>query len=363
MASDRHPARRARPLGAVLVFLAANSFAVASLAAGPTPADKDTARALMSQGNDLRTKGDLKGALQSFQAADAIMHVPSTGVEVAKTEAALGQLVEARDAALAVARTTAAPGEPKPFTEARKEAQALSDALEARIPALQISVKNAPAGSTPNVDVDGVAVPAQALAFPHKVNPGHHVVGATAGTVHAQAEVDVAEHETKGVIVELPDAAATPPPDVVASAPNPDEHKSAAPSEHAKKKFPVLAVAGFAVGAVGIAVGSVTGLMSISKTSSLKDQCPNDQCPASTFDSDQFQSDKSTASTLGTVSTIAFIAGGVGIAVGVVGLLLPRGDVAAHATTTGKSGVTKPLISPWISPSPGGGAAGLVGSF
>ena len=363
MASDRQLARRARPLGALLVFLAANSLAVAGLAAGPTAADKDTARALMAQGNDLRTKGDLKGALQSFQAADAIMHVPSTGVEVAKTEAALGQLVEARDAALAVARTSPAPGEPKPFTEARKEAQALSDALETRIPALQITVKNTPAGSAPSVDVDGVAVPAQALAFPRKVNPGHHVVGASAGTAHAQAEVDVAERETKGVIVELPDAATTPPATVLAPAPSPDDHKSATPSDQPKKKFPVLAVAGFAVGAVGIAVGSVTGLMSISKTSSLKDQCPNDQCPASTFDSDQFQSDKSTASTLGTVSTISFIVGGVGIAVGVVGLVLPRGNVSAHASTTGSNSATKPRISPWISPSPGGGAAGLAGRF
>lgn len=359
MDSDRRAAtRRYAHVSALAFFLVATSFSAAAIAASPSAADKDTARALMSQGNDLRAKGDLKGALQSFQAADAIMHVPSTGIEVAKTEAALGELVEARDTALAVARTTPTPGEPKPFTDARKEAQTLGNALEPRIPALQITVKNAPSGTTPAVDVDGVSIPAAAIGFPHKVNPGHHVIAATAGTAHAQAEVDVAEHETKGVVVELPESAA-PPPVAAVPAPSMPSHAST-PSDHPKKKFPVLAVAGFAVGAVGIAVGSVTGLMSISKTSSLKDECPNDQCPASTFDSDQFQSDKSSAATLGTVSTIAFIVGGAGIAVGIVGLVLPRGNASAHASTTGS---TKPLISPWISPAPGGGAAGLSGTF
>lgn len=329
-----------------------------ALAQTPTAADKDTARSLMTQGNDLRAKGDLKGALSSFQAADAIMHVPSTGIEVAKTEAALGLLVEARDAALAVSRTAPQPNEPKPFVEARKQAQDLAADLEPRIPTLQITVKHVPPGSTPAVEVDGVAIPAAAVGFPRKVNPGHHVIVATAGEAHAQAEADVVERESKGVLLDLPEIAATPTGPTPVEGPKPQPGHDEAP----KKKFPVLAVVGFGVGIAGVAVGSVTGLMSISKTSSLKDQCPNDQCPASVYDSDQFQSDKSTASTLGTISTISFIVGGVGIAVGVVGLVLPRGQASAHATT-GSAERTKPFLSPWISPAPGGGAGGLVGSF
>ncbi|MEO7109611.1 MAG: hypothetical protein ABI183_04150, partial [Polyangiaceae bacterium] len=111
-------------------FAAGPTPVAPSTPSGPTAADKDTARALMAQGADLRDKNDLKGALQSFQAADAIMHVPSTSLEVAKTAAALGQLVEARDAALAAARYPVNPGEPKPFVNARKEAQSLGDELE-----------------------------------------------------------------------------------------------------------------------------------------------------------------------------------------------------------------------------------------
>jgi hypothetical protein len=330
---------------------------------GPTAADKDTARALMAQGADLREKNDLKGALQSFQAADAIMHVPSTSLEVAKTAAALGQLVEARDAALTAARYPVNAGEPKPFANARKEAQALGDDLEPRIPSLQITVKNAPAGVAPKVDVDGVVIPAAALAFPRKVNPGHHVVSAVAGDSHTQAEVDVKEREAKGVLLDLPAVAAVPPPVALNNTP-PDQQKPIEP-EHPKKKFPVISMIGFGVGVAGVAVGSVTGLMSLSKTSSLKDQCPNNQCPASVYDSDSFQSDKSSASTLGTVSTIAFIVGGAGVVVGVVGLFLPQGHASAHVTTGQDS--TKPAklgwISPWVAPAAGGGAAGFLGAF
>ncbi len=329
---------------------------------GPTAADKDTARALMAQGAELRDKNDLKGALQSFQAADAIMHVPSTSLEVAKTAAALGELVEARDAALAAARYPVKPGEPKPFIEARKEAQTLGDDLEPRIPSLQITVKNAPSGATPKVDVDGVTIPAAALAFPRKVNPGHHVVTAIAGDAHTQSEVDVKEREIKVVVLDLPTVAPTPPPVALNNTP-PEQQKSIEP-DHPKKKFPVISMIGFGVGVAGVAVGSVTGIMSLSKTSSLKDQCPNNQCPASVYDSSSFQSDKSSASTFGTVSTIAFIVGGAGVVVGVVGLFLPQGHATAHATT---GDTTKPAktgwISPWVAPAVGGGAAGFVGAF
>jgi hypothetical protein len=342
-----------------LLALAAASSA---FAAGPTAADKDTARALMAQGADLRDKNDLKGALQSFQAADAIMHVPSTSLEVAKTEAALGQLVEARDAALTAARYPVKPGEPKPFVEARKDAQAMSDDLETRIPSLQITVKNAPDGVQPKVDVDGVVIPQAAIAFPRKVNPGHHVVTAIAGDSHAQTEVDVKEREVKGVLLDLPAVAAAPPP--VASNNTPPEQQKSIEPDHPKKKFPVISIIGFGVGVAGVAVGTVTGLMSLSKTSSLKDQCPNNQCPANVYDSSSFQSDKSSASTLGTLSTVAFIVGGAGVVVGVVGLFLPQGHASAHATTGDNLKPAKNgWISPWVAPAAGGGAAGFVGAF
>jgi len=82
-----------RSLLVTCTLAASLGLASAVAAAEPSPADKETARGLMAEGRSGRDKGDLKGALKAFAAADSIMHVPTTGVEVARTQAALGQLV------------------------------------------------------------------------------------------------------------------------------------------------------------------------------------------------------------------------------------------------------------------------------
>src|SRR5260221_13091450 len=117
---------------AMLIFALAIAPAVAW--ADPTAADRETARGLMKQGTAARDAGHLDEALKNFEAADAIMRVPTTAYEVAKTRAALGKLIEARDGALSIARSSAQPNEPAPFAEARTAAQKLSDDLEGRIP-------------------------------------------------------------------------------------------------------------------------------------------------------------------------------------------------------------------------------------
>ena len=353
MASERRP-RLALALVLALSAAGATTGAARTARAEPTAADKETARSLMDQGQDKRDKNDLRGALKDFQAADAIMHVPTTGLEVAKTEVLLNQLVEARDVALTVSRIPErAGGDPAPFVDARNKARALADDLESRIPSIVVQLHGAPDASSPAVTIDGVTIPAAAVGVPRKLNPGSHKIVARAGDLEGHADVSVAERESKTVTVDLA------PPAPAASAPTPatppeggsvDDGGSS--SGHGKSY--TLAFVGFGVGVVGIAVGSITGAMSLSKTSTLKDQCPNDACPDATWNSSSFQDDKSSAQTLGTVSTIAFIAGGAGIAVGVVGLLLAKGATAdASATTTGAH------VTPWI----GVGSAGLSGRF
>jgi hypothetical protein len=66
------------------------------------------------------------------------------------------------------------------------------------------------------------------------------------------------------------------------------------------------------VGVAGVAVGAITGLMAMSKSSEAKDTCAKDGPCASRSAVDASES----ARTLGLVSTIGFIAGGVGIAAG-----------------------------------------------
>ena len=281
-------------------------------------ADRETARSLMDEGDKKRDAGDWKGALKNYEAADAIMHVPTTGLEVARAHVALGQLLEAREALGRVLRTPAKPGEPTPFTAARKAADTMNAELASRIPSILVAIANGDPRLPPQVSIDGEAIPTAALSAPRKVNPGAHTVLVKAGTFEKKIDVTVAERESKTVDVDLNDQPPPPPKE-----PKPEEPAPSGGSSTPK----VLMYSGFGVAAVGIGIGAVTGLMSLLKTNELKDVCPNDRCPPGK------EADIDSAKSLGNVSTAAFVVGGIGLAVGVVGVLTSGGDRKESASS------------------------------
>lgn len=291
-----------------LVACAAALTTAPAARAEPSLSDRETARSLMEDGDGKRDKGDLDGALKSYKAADAIMHVPTTGLEVARVQAQLGRLLEARETLSRVSRIPVKPNEPAPFAAARKAAEQLSDELAARIPAITFAVRGVDPGTPPRITVDGEVIPPAAIQAPRKVNPGRHVVAASAGAVEKTEEVTLAEGETKGVSFDLSPPAA------------PAESGEADGTAQGGGPGKALAIGGFALGAVGVGVGSVTGLMHLSKVGDVKKDCVGDVCPPSRAD------DIDSAKTLGTISTIAFVAGAVGIGVGVAGLVMSSGD-------------------------------------
>lgn len=306
--------------------------------AEPTAAERETARGLMAQGRTQREAKDFRAALATFQAADAIMHVPTTGYEVARTQEMMGQLVEARDTLLRVLRIPEQPNEPAPFKEARTKAQALSDELEARVPAVRIALKGAAEG-TPTVTIDGTAIPSAALSVPFKLNPGHHVFEAKTKTATGKAELDVAEKQTVDVEITLVSTAPeAPPPEKPPEEPPPPPPRP--PANH------TLTYSAFGVGAVGVVLGSVTGFLSISKKNDAANGCTNNKCPPATYDKID------SANTMATISTASFIVAGVGVGVGIISLVL-RSDPAPAAPATGLR------ATPWI----GLGSAGVSGSF
>ena len=328
-----------------LALLALILLAPASaLAQTPTASERETARSLMSEARDKREHNDLRGALASFKAADAIMHVPTTGFEVARTQVALGLLVEARDTLHQVLRWSPRPGDPKPFADARANSQTLDDDLAGRIPTLRVSLSNRTAD--PHLTVDGVEIPADAASSPIRLDPGHHVI--TAGEKGAaRAEVDLAERDAKTISLALPaESAATPP---VEASVNPEPPAATRPEEPHPHTARTIALASFGVSAVGLAVGAVTGIMSIQKTNQLKSACDGNTCPSSSA------GDLDSAHSTATISTAAFIVAGVGVGVGIGALLL--GD--RHSPDTTPAPQTGMRVTPWL----GLGSAGVRGSF
>ena len=113
-------------------------------------------------------------------------------------------IVEARDTAIAVTRLPTKPREPAPFVKARAEATKLVDALEPRIPSVQIAVEGPPVGTHVDITLDGVSVPSKSLELARKTNPGKHSIQATAnGYTDATTEVTLAEGETVNVKLSL----------------------------------------------------------------------------------------------------------------------------------------------------------------
>ncbi|WP_437278073.1 hypothetical protein WME90_43760 [Sorangium sp. So ce375] len=200
--------RQLRGAGVLLFALAGVQVQGAALAAEPTAADRETARTLLIDGREKLSAGDAKGALQSFQAAHAIMGVPTTGLDLARAQAALGDLVGARATALGVAASTAAPNEPEAFAYAREEAEKLAEELAGRIPSLFIRVTGLPAGASPKVTVDGVVIPPQALGFARKANPGQHSIDVEApGHAPERRTAELKEREELAVEIQMKPAA------------------------------------------------------------------------------------------------------------------------------------------------------------
>jgi hypothetical protein len=238
--------------------------------------------------------------------------VPTTAVPVAKLQAALGLLVEARDTlASSMRRTPEKAADPQPFKDARAEGERLDASLAGRVPGITITVKGAAEGEKPALAIDGLDVPDAALGLPRAVNPGHHVLVAKTATAEGREELDVREGEQKQAEITLESTGATivPPPRGTPDTVGPSR------TSHSPG---LLTWVGVGLGGAGVIAGSVAGLLAISKRPGLTSECTNHVCGPTAH------SDLASANTLATVSNVAFAAAGVGAAVAVISLVVGR---------------------------------------
>jgi hypothetical protein len=331
--------RFSRSLGVLLV----SSMLLPSLALAQgtqaTKEAKETARQLMAEGREARDdKKDLKAALEAFRKAHSIMKVPTTGLEVARTLEAMGHFIEAAEAAQEVLDIPPPPKgkEPEAFVRAREDAQKLLEESKKKIGYIKIAIKGAKPDAV-EVTINDLTVAPTALKDPIPQNPGKHNVVAK-GPKTSSVEIDLAPGATEEVTLDVtkPEKKkvveeAPPPP------PPPPEEKSAF-----LRPMPLV---GFGLAGVGLLAGSITGAMTLSRASTIKEGCEGDRCPRSK------SADIDSAKTLGLVSTISFAVAGVGATIGVVGLLMKPEKPKEEAG--------KVRVTPWL----GLGSAGVVGQF
>lgn len=288
----------------VVPFVVALSFVVPSGALGQTKTEVEMARNLMDEGDAKLEQGDLRGALRSYRAAHTIMNVPTTGIEVARTETKLGHLVEARKVALEVIQLPVKPREPKPFVEARSDAKLLADALETRIPRLVIVVKGTTDTTQLDIKIDGNTVSPEEIRDPIPVDPGKHSVSVSIASGVPEIEtVTLGENEKRTVTF--------------------GDGVSSSETDKPKRKISPLFYVGLGLTGAGFITGAVTGAMSLSRASDVEAICPGGNCP------DQAALGKAkpindSAYTLANVSNVAFAVGVIGVGLGVTSFVLSK---------------------------------------
>lgn len=317
--------------------------------AEPSAADRESARSLMVDGDRKMEARDAAGAMTAYRAAHEIMKVPSTGASYADAALAAGFFVEARDACLQVARIPAAANENAAFQKARAQCAEIVPKADAKIATITIKLTPVPGAGEPTVAFDGVNVPVGALLVPRKINPGKHVLSATlAGHADYRRETVIKEGENYELALTFAKEDGTP----VAAPPS----AATTPTEAPPRPLPAagrspLVYVGFGVAAVGFVAGGVTGGLALSKASDAKVGCVDQRCPRENQDT------ADGSRTLGTVSTIGFGVGLVGVGVGIYGLLSSPTPSSRPAATIWRAGSVS--ASPAIGPS----SFGVRGSF
>jgi hypothetical protein len=344
--------RSARSIG--LIWFSALVFsdlggAVAAEPAGtstePSAADRDTARALMSEGDRRFGLREYREALALYEQAYRRVRVPTVGLAVAKAQAALGLLIEARMTAKECVRSPVREGEPKVFAQARLDAGDFERRVGQRIPSVLIEL--VPIEAVASLEIDGRdAASARQAAL--ELNPGQHLLRATAaGFVDSDQSFHLREGEPRKLRVVLQPEAVTAAKPAIAAAPlasvaaNESAPSSHTPSEAGTSGAAVRGYVALGVAAIGIAAGSTAGLLAFSS----KPDCPRDVCPPGS-DSDIKESKQ-----YGTIANVSFIVAGVA---GLYGLWELAINAPSAARTTA-SGPMRTTIAPTLS------AAGDVG--
>lgn len=185
----------------------------------------------------------------------------------------------------------------------QKVATSQIEALASEVPEISLAL---PAGSPTNLVVkrDNVVVTRDQLAKAARLDPGEHVfLVETSDGRSRETKVKVAVGEKRKLDLQIPETK------------DDGGTTTTITTDGPKKSGGGLVPVALAVGAVGIAgvaVGAITGVLALADKSTADKECPNLMCtPAG-------KSAVEDGRTMGFVSTVGFIAGGVCLAAAVV---------------------------------------------
>ncbi len=318
-------------LGTVASSRAAHAEASAS--------DRAAARVLFDDARKLMSAGNYADACPKLEESQRLDPGIGTQFNLADCQEHVGKTASAWTNFLEAASSAKAAGQAPREKAARERAAA----VEAKLSRLSVVVQG---GDVFGLEVkrDGAPVGKALWGTAVPIDPGAHTIVATApGKKRFEQKIVVGQGGPTALVTvpkleDDPSAAAAPIAPVPAGplAPAPVEPApSGAPPPADEAPGSWMKPAGFVAGGIGIAgiaVGAAFGVVASSKLSSSKEQCRTDDPNKCTPDGVSL---RESAQSAGTVSTIAFIAGGVFVAGGVALLVAAPSSSKPAGPTTG----------------------------
>jgi hypothetical protein len=286
--------------------------------------DKAAAEALFTEGRRLMDAGRFAEACPKFESSQRLDPGVGTMLNLAECYEKTGRTASA----WAEFREVISAAKAAESVEREELARQRATVLEKKLSRLTIAL-SVEAASTPNIEVrrDGLIVDSGELSSPIPVDPGKHVVEATApGKLKWFKTVELSQEGGRET-VNIPELEPVGGSSVSGSAPSNVEGAPAASPGNSRKTIGLVTGG---VGLVGIGLGAVFGLRASSKLSDAKSHCtsyPN-VCDQGAKDPD------SQAKSAATLSTVFFIVGGAAVATGAV-LWLTAGSASESKVAVG----------------------------
>jgi hypothetical protein len=284
--------------------------------------DKAAAQVLFDEGRKLMDAGKFAEACPKLESSQRLDPGAGTLLNLAACYDKNGQTASAW-----VTYTDAATASEERHPDWAKRASERAKALYPKLSKLTIDLANPPAGAA--VKRDGKPVDTGSLGVAMPVDPGHHVIDVTApGKLPFHSEVDVAAQNADAHVAVALEAAPVDQQHVDQQPLKPVEPLPPADTGRGNgQRIAGIVIAG--VGVVGVGVGAVFGAIAIGQKNAATPNCSADLSRCNSAGKASIDS----AFTSATVSTIAFIAGGVLAVTGlIVFIVAPRSKETASAS-------------------------------
>jgi len=268
--SSDSEAPRARRFGVLLCC--ALYFCVGSAHAEEDAEKRTAARDLATQGAQAFDGGQYAEASDFFRRAHELVGAPSIALMQARSLAKIGRLLEAVDVYERTARFKLADDAPEAYVTAVHTAATEVEEVRARLPRLKLTVVGASSTDAPQVSIDDKPTPDALVGVARPVDPGLHKVAVrVSGQVRVEHELNLMEGQSYQVDLDIHPVQPVTQSEPVAT---PSSRSSGSNS------LRTLGFVGLGVGAVGVGIGTYTGLVALHHQSRLDAACHPD-CPQS----------------------------------------------------------------------------------